>query len=134
MLLEKSREVGTDVYLCFIDYRKAFDTVVHEVLWNVMAEIGFTKHLIDLIRNLYMSQKATVRTTHGITDAFEIGQGVLQGCILSPHLFNIYAEHVMQKALEHHPTGIAVGRRLVNNLRYADDIVLVAKSMQELQT
>lgn len=82
MLLEKNREVGTDVYLCFIDYRKAFDTVVHEVLWNVMAEMGFTKHLIDLIRNLYMSQKATVRTTHGITDAFEIGQGVPQGCIL----------------------------------------------------
>ena len=60
MLLEKNREVGTDVYLCFIDYRKAFDTVVHEVLWNVMAEMGFMKHLIDLIRNLYMSQKATV--------------------------------------------------------------------------
>ena len=60
MLLEKNREVGTDVYLCFIDCRKAFDTVVHEVFWNVMAEIGFTKHLIDLIRNLYMSQEATV--------------------------------------------------------------------------
>ena len=133
MLLEKSREVGTDVYLCFIDYRKAFDTLVHEVLWNVLAEMGFTKHRIDLIRNLYMSQNATIRTTHGITDAFEIGQGVRQGCILSPHLFNIYAEHVMRKALKHHPTGIAVGGRLVNNLRYADDIVLVAKSMQELQ-
>ena len=64
---------------------------------------------------------------------FEIGQAVWQGSILSPHLFNIYAEHVMRKALEHHPTGIAVGGKLVNNLRYADDIVLVAKSMQELQ-
>ena len=131
MLLEKNREVRTDVYLCFIDYRTAFHTVVHEVFWNVMAEMGFKKHLIDLIRNLYMSQKATVRTMHGITDAFEIGQGVRQGCILSPHIFNIYAEHVMRKALEHHPTGLAVGGRLVNNLRYADDIVLVAKSMQE---
>ena len=133
MLLEKNREVGTDVYLCFIDYRKVFDTVVHEVLWNVMVEMGFTKHLIDLIRNLYMSQKATVRTMHGITDAFKIGQGVQQGCILSSHLFNIYAEHVMLKALKHHPTGIAVDGRLVNNLRYADDIALVAKFMQEFQ-
>ena len=70
MLLEKNREVGTDVYLCFIDYRKAFDTVVQEVLWNVMTDMGFPIHKIDLIRNLYISQKAAIRTTHGMTDFF----------------------------------------------------------------
>ena len=106
MILEKCREVGTDVYLCFIDYRKAFDTVVQEVLWKVMADMGFPIHIIDLIKNLYTSQKATVRTTHGLTDFFEIGQGVRQGCILSPYLFNIYAEQVMREALEKYPTGV----------------------------
>ena len=86
MVLEKSKEAGTDVYLCFIDYRKAFDTVIQEVLWKVMTDMGFPKHIIDLIKSLYTAQKGTVRTTHGLTDFFEIGQGVRQGYILSPHL------------------------------------------------
>ena len=125
MLLEKNREVGTDVYL--------FRTVAQEVPWNVMADMGFPIYTTDLIRNLYISQKAAIRTTHGITDFFEIGQGAREGCILSPHLFNIYAEQVMREALEFHPAGIKIEGRTINNLRYADDLVLIARCMQKLQ-
>ena len=104
-----------------------------ENLSNVMTEMGFPSHIIELIKNLYVSQKAAVRTTHGMTEWFEMGQGVTQGCILSPHLFDIYAEQVTREALENHLEGVRIGGKTINNLRCADDVVLTAACMRELQ-
>ena len=92
-------------------------------------------HLTCLLRNLYAGQEATVRTGHGTTDWFQIGKGVHQGCILSPCLFNLYAEYIMRSAgLEETQAGIKIARRTINNLRYADDITLMAESEEELQS
>ena len=133
MIIEKNRERGNDLFLCFIDYAKAFDTVVHEALWNDMQEMGFPTHIILLLKTMYDQQKAAVRTTYGPTDWFEIGQGVRQGCVLSPHLFNIYSESIMRKALHDSEGEVMVAGHKVTNLRYADDVVLIAASMTELQ-
>ena len=83
---------------CFIDYAKAFDCVDHNKLWKILQEMGIPDHLICLLRNLYAGQEATVRTGHGTTDWFQIGKGFRQGCILSPCLFNLYAEYIMRNA------------------------------------
>ena len=83
-------------YFCFIDYAKAFDCVDHNKLWKILQEMGIPEHLTCLLRNLYAGQEATVRTGHGTTDWFHIGKGVCQGCILSPCLFNFYAEYIMR--------------------------------------
>ena len=133
MILEKNRERGIDICLCFIDYSKAFDMVAHDILWNDMYSMGFPTHIILLLKSLYLQQKAAVRTTYGMTDWFDIEQGVRQGCIISPHLFNIYSETIMRKALENHEGSIKVGGHNITNLRYADDVVLIAGSMDELQ-
>ena len=84
------------IYFCFIDYAKAFDCVDHNKLLKILKEIGIPDHLTRLLRNLYAGQEATVRTGHGITDLFQIGKGVRQGCILSPCSFNLYAEYIMR--------------------------------------
>ena len=133
LIIEKNREFGNDIFLCFIDYSKAFDMVSHEILWITMKRMGFSLHIIDLIRSLYSKQKAAVRTTHGLTDWFDIEQGVRQGCILSPHLFNIYSEQIMRNALEDFTGGVRIGGRVITNLRYANDVVLIAGGMEELQ-
>ena len=86
------REFQKNIYFCFIDYAKAFDCVDHKKLWKILKEMGIPDHLICLLRKLYAGQEATVRTGHGTTDWFQIGKGVCQGCILSPCLFNLYAE------------------------------------------
>ena len=86
------------MYFCFIDYAKAFDCVDHNKLWKILKEMGIPDHLICLLRNLCAGQEATVRTGHGTTDWFQIGKGVCQGCILSPCLFNLYAEYIMRNA------------------------------------
>ena len=96
-IIEKAREFQEKIYLCFIDYAKAFDCVDHNKLWKMPKEMGKTDHLICL-RNLYAGQEATVRTVHRTTDWFQIGKGVRQGCILSPCLFNLYAEYIMRNA------------------------------------
>ena len=93
---ESSRK--KNIYFCFIDCGKAFDCVDHNKLWKILKEIGITDHLTCLLRNLYAGQEATVRTGHGTTDWFQIGKGVRQGCILSPCLFNLYAEYIMRNA------------------------------------
>ena len=96
-IMEKSREFQKNIYLCFIDYAKAFDCVDHNKLWKILKEMGTPDHLICLLRNLYAGQEATVRTGHGTTDWFQIGKGVCQGCIkLSPCLFNLYVEYIMR--------------------------------------
>ena len=91
--MEKAREFQKNIYFCFIDYAKAFNCVDHNKLWEILKEMGIPDHLICLLRNLYAGQEATVRTGHGTTDWIQIGKGVCQGCILSPCLFNLYAEH-----------------------------------------
>ena len=96
--------------------------------WKILKEMGIPDHLICLLRNLYAGQEATVRTGHWTTDWFQIGKGVRQGCILSPCLFNFYAEYIMRNAgLEEEQTGIKIVRRNINNLRYADDTTLMVK-------
>ena len=101
----------------------------HNKLWKILQEMGIPDHLTCLLRNLYAGKAASVRTGHGITDWFQIGKGVHQGCILSPCLFNLYAEYIMQNArLDEAQAGIKISRRNINTLRYADDITLMAES------
>uniref|UniRef100_A0A8B9XCQ5 RNA-directed DNA polymerase n=1 Tax=Bos mutus grunniens TaxID=30521 RepID=A0A8B9XCQ5_BOSMU len=133
--MEKARDFQKNIYFCFIDYAKAFDCVDHNKVWKILKEMGIPDHLTCLLRNLYAGQEATVRTGHGTTDWFQIGKGVCQGCILSPCLFNFYAEYIMRNAgLEEAQAGIKIARRNVNNLRYADDTTLMAESEEELKS
>ena len=125
---QKSKRVPESIYFCFIDYTKAFDCVDHNKLWKILQEMGIPDDLTCLLRNLYADQEATVRTGHGTTDWFQIGKGVRQGCILSPCLFNLYAEYIMQNAgLDEAQAGIKIAGRNINNLRYADDTTLRQK-------
>ena len=99
----------------------------HNKLWKILKEMGIPDHLTCLLRNLYKGQEATVRTGHGRTDCFQIGKGVCQGCILSPCLFNLYAEYIMRNAgLDEAQAGIKFARRNINNLRYTGDTILMA--------
>ena len=128
-IIEKPREFQKNIYLCFIDYAKAFDCADHNKLWKILKEMRIPDHLTCLLRNLYAGQEATVRTGHGTTDWFQIGKGVCQGCILSPCLFNLYTEYIIRNAwLEESQAGIKIAGRNINNLRYADDTTLMAKS------
>ena len=133
--MRKAREFQKNICLFFIDYTKAFDCVDHNKLWKILKEMGIPDHLICLLRYLYAGQEATVRTGHGTTDWFQIGKGVRQGYILSPRLFNLYAEYIMRNAgLEETQAGIKIAKRNVNNLRYADDTTLMAESKEELKS
>ena len=133
-IIEKAREFQKNIYFCFIDYAKAFDCVDHKKLWEVLQEIGIPDHLTRLLRNLYAGQEATVRTGRGTKDWFQIGKGVRQGCILSPCLFNFYAEYIIRNAgLEGAQAGIKIAGRNISNLRYADDTTLMAES-EELKS
>ena len=103
--------------------------------WKILKEKGLPDHLTCLLRNLYAGQEATVRTGHGTTDWFQTGKGVRQGCILSPCLFNFYAEYIMRNAgLEEAQAGIKIAGRNINNLRHADDTTLMAQSEEELKS
>ena len=107
----------------------------HNKLWKILKEMGIPYHLTCLLRNLYAGQEATVRTGHETTDWFQIGKGVGQGCILSPCLFNLYAEYIMRNTgLEEAQAGIKIAGRNINNLRYADDTTLMAESEEELKS
>ena len=134
-IIEKAREFQKNIYFCFIHYAKVFDCVYHNKLWKILKEMGIPDHLTCLLRNLYAAQEATVRTGHGTTDWFQIGKGVVhQGCILSPCLFNFYAEYIMRNAgLEETQAGIKIARRNINNLRYAEDTTLTEES-EELKS
>ena len=132
--MEKAREFQKNIYFCFIDYAKAFDCVDHKKLWKILKEMGIPDLLTCLLRNLYAGQEATVRTGHGTTDWFQIGKGVCQGCILSPCLFNLYAEYVMKNTgLEETQAGIKIAWRNINSLRYAHDTTVMGKSEEELK-
>ena len=134
-IIKKAREVQKNIYFCFIDYTKTFDCVDHNKLWKILKEMGIPDHLTCLLRNLYAGQEATARNRHGTTDWFQIGKGIYQGCILSPCLFKLYAEYIIQNArLEEAQAGIKIVRRNINNLRYADDTTLMAESEEELKT
>ena len=124
-----------NIYSCFIDYAKAFDSVDHNKLWKILKGMGIPDHLTCLLRNLYAGQEATVRTGHGTTDWFQIGKGVHQSCALSPCLFNLNAEYIMRNAgLEEAQAGIKIAGRNITNLRYADDTTLMAESEEELKS
>ena len=134
-IIKKAREFQKNIYFCFIDYTKAFDCVAHNKLWKILKEMGIPDHLTCLLRNLYPGQEATVRTRHGTTDLFQIGKGVCQGYILSPCLFNLYAEYIMWNAgLDEAQAGIKIDGRYINDLRYADDTTLMAEGEEELKS
>ena len=112
-IIKKAREFQKNIDFCFIDYAKAFDYVDHNKLWKILQEMGIPDHLTCLLRNLYAGQEATVRTRHGRTDWFQIGKGVFWGCILSPCLFNLYAEYIMRNVgLDEAQAGIKIVREI----------------------
>ena len=129
---ESSRK--TSIY-ALLTMPKAFDSVDHNQLWKILKEMGIPDHLTCLLRYLNADQEAIVRTGHGTTDWFQIGKGVRQDCILSPCLFNFYAEYIMRNAgLEETHAGIKIAGRNISNLRYADDTTLMAESEEELKS
>ena len=128
-IIKKTREFQKNIHFCFIDYAKAVDCVDHNKLWKILQEMGIPGHLICLLRNLCEGQEATVRTEHGTTDWFQIEKGVLQGCILSPCLYNLLAECIMQNSsLDEAQAGIKIVS--INNLRYADGTTLMTESKE----
>ena len=134
-IIEKAREFQKNIYFCFIDYAKAFDCVDHNKLWKILKEMGKPDHITCLLRNLYAGQEATARTDHGTTDWSQDRKGAQQGCILSPCLFNLYAECIMWNTrLDEAQAGIKIDGRNINNLRYADDTTLMAESEEELKS
>ena len=134
-ITEKARAFQKHIYFCFVDYAKAFDCVDHDKLWKILQEMGTPDHLTCLLRNLYAGQEATVRTRHGTVGWLKIGKGVHQSCILSPCLFNFYAEYILQNAgLDEAQAGIKIARRNINNLRYADDTTIMEESEEELKS
>ena len=129
----KARKFQKNIYFCFIDCTKAFDCVDHN--YGKFWEMGMPDHPTCLLKNVYAGQEATVKTGNRTKDWLQIGKGVCQGCILSPCLFNLYAEYIMWNArLNEAQTGIKIARRNFNNLRYADDITLMAESKEELKS
>ena len=117
-----------NIYFCFIDYAKAFDCVDHSKLWKIVKEMGIPDHRTCLLRNWYAGQEATVRTEHRTTDWFQIRKRVWQGYILSPCLFNLYAEYIMRNAgLDEEQAGIKIAGTNTNNLRHADGTTLMAE-------
>ena len=134
-IIRKARELHKNIYFCLIDYAKTFDCVDHNKLWKILKEMGIPDHLICLLRNPYAGQKAAGRTGHGTTDWFQIGKGLCQGCILSPCLFNLYAEYIIRNAgLKEAQAGIKIAGRNINNFRYADDTSFMAESEEELES
>ena len=124
-IIEKGKEFQKNIYFCFIDYAKAFDCVDYNKLWKILQEMGIPDRLTCLLKNLYAGQEATIRTGHGTTDWFQIGKEVCQGCILSPCLFNLYAEYIMRNTgLDEAQAGMKIARRNINNLGYVDDTLM----------
>ena len=133
--MENAREFQKNIYLCFIDYAKAFGYMYHKNLWNILKEMRVPDHLTCLLRILFAGQEATVRTGHGTTDWLKIGKGVRQGCILSPCFFNLYTKYIIRNAgLDELQAGIKIAGRNIKKLRYIDDTALVAESKENLKS
>jgi len=133
IITERARARRQPLYMCFVDFEKAFDTVSHKKLWKTLEDMGFARHLVQLIRSLYESQKSNVRLGSSRSDWFAVLRGLRQGCNLSPYLFSIMAEALMRLVLEGYTGGFRMGGVLITNLRFADDIVLIASSKVQLQ-
>ena len=132
-IIEKARELQKKIYFCFIGYTKDFDCVDHYKVWKILKTMRIPNHLTCLLRNLYAGQEATVRTRYGTTDWFQIGKGVCKGCILSPCLFNLYAEYIVEYArLDEAQARVKIAGRNINNHRYANDTTLMAESEEEI--
>ena len=128
-IIEKAREFQKNIYLCFIDYAKAFTCVDDNQLWKTLKEMGIPDHLTCLLRNMYVGQEATVRTLYGTTDWFKTENGMWQGCLLSPCLFNLYAEHIRRNAgLDELQAGINISGTNINSFIYEDDTTLTTES------
>ena len=132
MLIEKYRDHQQAVYHCFIDFRKAFDRVWHKALFKIMRAHGIEARIVDLIEALYATTEAAIVVGSTITDWFTTSVGVRQGCLLSPCLFNVFLEYIMSDALEEFDGSVCIGGMCVTNLRFADDIDLIASSVEEL--
>ncbi|XP_049886587.1 uncharacterized protein LOC126381094 [Pectinophora gossypiella] len=131
-VIEKSREFNSPVVLCFIDYTKAFDCVQWDKLWSVLLEMGAPEHLVALIQSLYTGNRSFIRIGTECSNMFQTKKGVRQGCILSTALFNIYGEYIIRKTIENWEKGFPIGGKRLSNLRYADDTVLLATSIEEM--
>ena len=128
-VIEKARESQENIYFCFIDYANAVDCVDHNKLWKILEVMRIPDHLTCLLRKLYAGKQTSLKTQHALMDWLQIGKGVCQVCILSPCLFNFYAEYIMRNAgLEEAQAGIKTAGRNINNLRYADGTTLMAES------
>ena len=133
VLIQRARDVNADVFACFIDFEKAFDKVQHGKLISILRESGIDDRDTDIISKLYLQQRAIVRVENETSEEFNIRRGVRQGCILSPLLFNVYSEHLFKEALENIEDGVVINGEIINNLRYADDTVLIADTAEGLQ-
>ena len=134
MIMEKAREHNTPLYLAFVDYKKAFDSVKHRKLWRLLRRMGVCATTVRTMKSLYSSQTAAVKVEGELSDWFDVSKGVRQGCLVSPLMYNLYSEEVLRKSADDMSwIGIRISGRQINNLRYADDIVLIATSKEELQ-
>ena len=131
----KKQEFQESIYFCFIDYAIAFDCVAQNKLWKILQEMGIPNHPTCLLRNCMQIKKLQLQLDIKKGNWFQIGKGVHQGCILSPCLFNLYAEYIMQNArLEEPQAGIKIAKRNINNLRYSDDTTFTAESKEEIKS
>ena len=133
ILNEKARDIGGMVFHNFIDFRKAFDRVWHEALWNTMGKYNIGKGITTLIQNLYEGAKSKVRIDHHFSDWFRMTVGVRQGCVLSLTLFNLFLERIMEEALEGHDGGVRCPGRRITDLRFADDIDILEEEEERLK-
>jgi hypothetical protein len=133
VLAEKCLDMNHDPYICFIDFEKAFDKVQHQKLIEILQQLGLDGRNIHIIKNLYWRQKERVRVDNQTTDEVQINRGIRQSCIISPILFNVYSERIIENALTDRPEGIKINGVLINNIRYADDTALIAGTEQDLQ-
>ena len=133
LICEKQIEHSKNVYCFFIDYSKAFDCVDFEIMWRTLLSFAIPKYLVECLKDLYQNQTAEVETAVGRTGPFSVQMDVRQGCPLSPMMFNLYSELIMRHDLEKWEDGIEIGGTFYNNLRYADDVALLATAEGKLQ-
>ena len=132
-IIEKAREFQKNIYFCFLTMLKPLTVWISKKLWKILKEMGIPDHLTCLLKNLYAGQEATARTGHGTTDWFQIRKGVCQGCILSPCLFNLYAEYLMRNArLDEAQAGITLPGE-ISIISYANDTTFMVESEEELK-